>query len=334
MKWSSGFSASYYAYIIDPASWRETQKIDIISGSINRAGDGLRDSADIECREYAFGKEQYIRVYLDARQNGSSAHVPLFTGLATSPEKDIDGIYETNTLECYSVLKAANDVLLERGFYIPSGLSCAECITDLLSVIPAPVSVSPGAPNICKTIIAEDGETRLSMTEKVLAALGWRMRITGDGTIEICPPASEAAARFDPTEQDVIEPSISVSFDWYECPNVFRAVQDNLYAVARDDDPESFLSTVSRGREIWAEELSCDFNSGESIAEYARRRLKELQSQGITASYDRRYHPDVLVGDLVMLRYPRQGLDGFFEVTSQSIELGHGAKTGEEVKRI
>ena len=334
MRWENGFSASYYAYILDPSSWRETERIEITAGSITRTGEGLRDSADIECREYAFGKEQYIRVYLDARQNGSSSHVPLFTGIATSPSKDIEGIYEKNNLECYSVLKAADDMLLERGFYVPEGMSGTESIKDLLSVSPAPVTVNGNAPLVSKTIIAEDGETRLSMTEKILAALGSRMRIEGDGTIELCPAAGSASAQFDPIERDVIEPSISVSFDWYECPNVFRAVQDDLYAVARDDDPDSFLSTVSRGREIWAEELSCDFNSGESIAEYAKRRLKELQTQGMTATYDRRYHPDVLVGDLVMMRYPQQGLDGLFEVTSQSIELGHGAKTSEEVKRI
>ena len=132
----------------------------------------------------------------------------------------------------------------------------------------------------------------------------------------------------------MIEPSIAVEYDWYSCPNVFRAVQDDLSAVARDDDPDSPLSTVSRGREIWAEETSCDFNTGESIAEYAVRRLKELQSIAVTASYERRYHPDVLAGDVIRLRYPAQGLDGLYKVTSQSIELGYGAKTSEEVKGV
>ena len=288
MKWNKGFSASYYAYIIDPASWRERERLEIISGNISRSEEGLRDSADIECRTYEQGKEQYIRIYLDARQSGEAAHVPLFTGLATSPAREHDGNLKTCTLECYSVLKACDDVLLDRGWYIPAGTGGADAVEELLSVTPAPVLINGGAPAVSKSIIAEDGETHLTMAEKILSAIGWRMRITGDGTIEICPEPETESANFDPVEEDMIEPSIAVEYDWYSCPNVFRAVQDDLSAVARDDDPDSPLSTVSRGREIWAEETSCDFNTGESIAEYAVRRLKELQSIAVTASYERR----------------------------------------------
>lgn len=334
MNWKNGYSAGYYAYFLDPATWRETERLDITDGNINRTDEGLRDSADIECTSYEHGSERYIRIYLDARQSGSAAHVPLFTGLATSPARDIDGYYETNSLECYSVLKAANDVLLDRGYYVPAGKDGTQVIRDLLSCIPAPIAAERNAPGLQTSIIAEDGETRLSMAEKVLDAIGWRMRIGGDGLIELLPKPNEVSVQFDPVEQDVLEPSIKVNYDWYECPNVFRAVHEDLSAVARDDSPESPLSTVTRGREVWAEETSCELNTGESISEYAVRRLKELQRVRLTAGYDRRYDPDVLVGDLIRLRYPAQGLDGIFRVTSQKIELGYGAKTSEEVEAV
>lgn len=334
MNWKNGFSASYYAYIVDPVSWRETEKIEITGGSITRTEEGLRDSADIECTAYDHGKERYIRVYLDAKQAGSEAHTPLFTGLATSPARDIDGYYEMNSIACYSVLKAADDVLLDRGFYVSGGSNGADVIKDLLSCIPAPVSVNGSAPDLQTSIIAEEGETRLSMVDKVLFAIGWRVRIDGTGLIELCPKADDAVLQFDPVDQDVLEPTIEVEYDWYECPNVLRVVQDDLSAVARDDSPDSPLSTIGRGREVWAEETSCDLNSGESISEYAIRRLRELQQVQLTASYDRRYFPDVLVGDLVRLKYPVQGLDGVFRITSQTIELAHGAKTSERVEAI
>lgn len=334
MKWKNGFSASYYAYIVDPVSWRETKRIEITGGSINRTDEGLRDYADIQCTKYDREKERYIRVYLDAKQNGAASHVPLFTGLATSPARDIDGFYETSTIACYSVLKAADDVLLQRGYYVSAGSNGAEVIRELLSCIPSPLEVEGQAPDLQTSIIAEEGETRRSMAEKVLLAIGWRMRIDGLGTVRLLPKANEVSAQFDPVDEDVLEPTISVEYDWYSCPNVLRAVQEDLSAVARDDSPDSPLSTVNRGREVWAEETSCELNSGESISEYAARRLKELQRIRLTASYDRRYHPDVLVGDLVRLRYPAQGLDGIFRVTSQSIELAHGAKTSEEVEAV
>jgi hypothetical protein len=88
------------------------------------------------------------------------------------------------------------------------------------------------------------------MTEKVLAAIDWRIRIYGDGTIELCEKASVDTTGFDPIEQDVLEPTITVKYDWYSCPNVFRAVHEELSAVARDDSPDSPLSTIRRGREV------------------------------------------------------------------------------------
>ena len=334
MNWKNGFSSSYYAYILDSETLREVDRFEITGGSISRTNEGLRDSADIECKAYEPGKENYIRIYLDANQNGAASHEPLFTGLATSPSRDIDGFYMLNTLECYSVLKAADDVLLDRGYYVPAGSNGAAVIKELLACTPAPVTINGSAPSLQTSIIAEDGESARSMADKVLSAINWRMRIKGDGTIELSEKAKDTVASFDPIEQDVIEPTITVDYDWYECPNVLRAVQDDLSAVARDDSPDSPLSTVSRGREVWAEETPCELNSGESISEYAIRRLKELQQVQLTAAYDRRFNPDVLVGDLIRLHYPAQGLDGIFRVTSQKIELTHGAKTSEEVEAV
>lgn len=334
MNWKNGFSASYYAYIIDPKSWRETTRLDITGGSISRSLDGLRDTADIECTFYDPGPERYIRIYLDAMQNGAACHEPLFTGLATSPARNIEGLYETNTVECYSVLKAAEDILLQRGYYVPAGCNSVTVIKELLSCTPAPIIVSGTAPSLQRSIIAEDGETRRSMADKVLAAINWRIRIAGDGTIEICEKPTTVSAHFDPIEQDVIEPSITVNYDLFNCPNVFRAIQDDLSAVARDDSPDSPLSTVNRGREVWKEDTSCELSSGESISEYAARRLKELQRVQMKAEYDRRFNPDVLVGDLINLHYPAQFLEGVFRVTSQTIELSHNAKTSEVVEAL
>ena len=61
------------------------------------------------------------------------------------------------------------------------------------------------------------------------------------------------------------------------------------------------------------------------------RRLKEEQQMKHSASYGRRYHPDVLPGDAVWMRYQEQGVTGIYRVTSQSIALTHEARTDEEI---
>ena len=77
-------------------------------------------------------------------------------------------------------------------------------------------------------------------------------------------------------------------------------------------------------------EVDC---SDELLAEYARRRLKEEQALSTILNYDRRYHPDANVGDLIRLHYPKQGIDGVFQITEQSVDVGSG-RTSEEVNGV
>lgn len=331
MDWSKGFSSSYYMTLVDPITWRDTERIEIISGKISRKEDGLRESADVECEDFNPDREHWIRIYLVASQKDDVERVPLFTGLASVPESNINGMQVRYPLTCYSVLKPAEDVLLQKGWYttLTNG---ADVVADLLSVTSAPVVVAENAPKLSQYIIAEDGDTNLSMVNKVLDAINWRLRISGDGSIEICPMASEVLRIFG-QDNDVIEPQLTRKADWFDCPNVFRATNDNQTAVARDDSDDSLLSTATRGREIWREESVSTLNSGESLKEYAQRRLNELQSVAYSVSYTRRFDPNVLVGDLIELHYPAQKLLDRYRVVSQSINLGYGGRTSEEVQK-
>lgn len=335
MNWNKGFTARYYASFIDSVTWRDIERFEITGGTIKRSDSGLICSADIDCVNYKQTTERWIRIWLDTRQTGSAEHVPLFTGLATAPERDINGKLITNSLACYSVLKAAQDVDLPLGYWVSAGISGAQQVKQLLSeVIPAPVTIIGDSPALSQYIIAEDNENHLSMAEKILAAINWRLRLKGDGEIEICAPATSVSARFDPISNDCLEPQLKPVNDWFSCPNVFRAIKGDLSAVARDDSVSSPLSTMNRGREVWTEERDCNLNANESLGQYARRRLQEEQRSYLSVDYNRRFHPDVLVSDLVELNYPAQGISGTFYVTSQSITIGYGARTAEEVLKI
>ena len=80
------------------------------------------------------------------------------------------------------------------------------------------------------------------------------------------------------------------------------------------------------------EESDCDLSANETIAEYAQRRLKEEQAINTVMSYNRRFHPEANVGDLVEIHYPRQAISGVYEITKQDINIGIGVTTSEEVK--
>lgn len=335
MDWNKGFSAKYYASFVDPQTWKDIETFNITGGSIKNTDSGLRCSADVNCINYQQRTERWVRIWLDAAQTGSAAHVPIFTGLATVPERNIDGKLVSTPLTCYSVLKAAQDVLLPLGYYAPTGISGAGLVKSLLSeVIPAPVTIIGDSPSLSRYIIAEDNENRLSLSEKILAAINWRLRVQGDGSVSICSMATELSAQFDPLENDSIEPQLKAINDWYSCPNVFRAIVGDTSAVARDDNLNSPLSVPNRGREVWMEERDCDLADNELLSEYAQRRLKEEQRNYLSVDYDRRFRPDVVPSDLVRLHYPAQGLNGTFYISAQTIEIGYGARTSEEVVQI
>ena len=329
MEWNKGYLARFSLCRVDPLTWADAEELRFTGGSVDRRDTDLQESADLDMTEAPDGVEQWIRIYLEARQDGVPVRSALFTGLTSAPERRVNGGSVSYKVECFSALKPAEDILLEPGWYAPAGISGAELAGRLLSCGPAPVERESASPALREYLVAENGETRLSMARKIVAAIGWRLRIDGSGTIRIEPRPTEPKRVFG-TGNDVVELTVSDERDWFSCPNCLRVVSGNTFAVARDDDPDSALSTLRRGREVWASENRAALSDGESLGAYARRRLRELQKPARIISYTRRYDPDVRVGDLIEMRYPKAGINGAFRVTSQSITLGHNASTREE----
>ena len=335
MIWSDGYTASYYITIVDPKSWRDIGRMEIEGGGIDRTTTDLLESADLKMTELPDGGEAWIRVWLDAEQEGID-HVALFTGLTSAPSRELDGRRNNYTVECYSVLKPVNDILTERGAYVPTEVVAPYAAARLLRAGIAPVEVADAEelPQLTDAIIAEDGETNLTLADKVLSAIGWQKRIDGTGTIHVEPISNDIVQTFDADLNDVIELAITDEQDWYACPNILRVISGDMTAVASDTDPESPLSTASRGREIWAEESSPSLGTNESIGAYANRRLKELQSPARTVSYARRYDPDVRPGDVIRINHPEIGIDGIFRVQTQSLELSYACRTSETAMAV
>lgn len=327
MDWGKGYSASYYLTIVDPASWRDLQIVDIISGSVTKTNESLKESADIELTENL--GEAWVRVWVDARQKESGGREAIFTGLLQCPETKWDGIRKSYAAECYSVLKAADDVKLQRGWYVLAEQNGAEQAASLLSIGPAPVSYDDGAPLLTDSIIAEDGETHLTMARKILDAMGWRIRISGDGSIRICPEENEERIVLDPQINDIVETAITDKKDLYSCPNVLQVTCGDQTYTAIDEE-----SVQQRGRQIWATESISTLNDGESISDYTWRRLRELQSPARTVKYNRRFIPDIVPGDPVRINFPQQGIDGIYKVDRQQISLGYNATVSEDAVEI
>lgn len=339
MNWKTGYTAHYYLSFVDINTWRDTKRFEVTSGAIKWELTGLRTSADIECINYKETSEKLVRVWLDTNQEGEeSSHTPLFTGYASYPDRNINGVLENESLQCYSVLLPASDIYLPRGWYAPADMDAGILIKMLLQPTKAIINIhelkNQNGAVLSRSVIAEKGETNLSMTEKLLEIMNWRMWIDGMGVIHIAEYDDQPVAVFDSLENDIIEPMLTEIYDWFDCPNVLRAIMDDKSAVAYDYDSDTPMSIKNRGREVWYEEDDVNLNTGENLEEYAKRRLKELQRVSRKISYDRRFLPNIYPTDVVRLNYPAQKISGLFMVTSQSVNLGFNGKTSEEVIKV
>ena len=336
MDYTNGYKASFYAMLLDPVSWMEIERIEVLSGSITNTATGLRQSARLTVRDFDQTQEHWLRVYMVTRQEADVGHVALFTGLAEAPSQDIDAPIVKNDLECYSVLEPL-DTPMVFGDYIPYGENAGKAIKRLLKPTRAPVEIDPDTPIIQDYIVAEENETNLTMIEKILKAVstdnvGWQMVIDGMGTIRIRPRPTEPALAVFAKGADIIKSDFKKTRSWFKVPNIFKATSGDAVAVARDDDPSSPYSTVSRGRDIVIVERDVTLAEDEGLAEYAKRRLNEEQQVAETAEYTRRYVPNVYVGDIVRANYDT--LQGDYEVTEQDISLTHNGELKEDVQRI
>ena len=330
INWNNGFSAIYYATKVNPDTWADTEEIKIISGNITRNADSnLMESADLTITD-TVGPEEWVRIYLIAQQGGNKERVPLFTGLVSSPSKDIDGNSIQHKLDCYSVLKVADDILLPLGWFAPARTNGGELIRILLQDLPCPVTLEEGSPTIISSYVAGDNDSKLAVAQEIAKAIDWQIKVNGDGSVRICPKPLTISGTFDNIENDIIETKVTDERDIFSVPNVLRVTLDGSAATARDDDPDSPYSTIARGREVWLQE-DAELAAGESLGDYALRRLKELQRPARKLKYSRRFQPDVSVNDLVSIIYPKQQIGDVFRVVSQEISLTHGASVKEEV---
>lgn len=327
MNWAAGFSATYRAYRVNPDTWEDETEIPVVSGSITRdMDDDLIDSASIVLRK-AVG-EIWIRIYLIAEQNGGTERIPLFTGLTSAPTRDLDGTRESYAVDCYGRLKAASDMLLPLGYYVAAGAKGAETIIALLRMAGITATAPQSSSYVMDYIIAEAGETVLTMARRVASAIGWLIRVNGRGEVSIQPYSSQIRGKLS-NDNDIMEMSVTDTDDWYSCPNVLRVTSGSLTATAYDDDPSSPLSVPARGRQIWRHE-SATLSDASLLPVYAQERLKALQQRTRIINYTRRFNPDIYPGDLISVSYPQAGLTGNIRVMNQTISLSHGAKTGEE----
>ncbi len=131
----------------------------------------------------------------------------------------------TLKLKGYSVLKPADEVTLTNGTYAAAGIDGAAKVRELLSAVPGRVT-STVTGVLASNVVFDDDSTSLQAAWNVLDAMGWRLRLTGDGQVIIEPLPSTASLVIDNWHEHGIQPGLTLG----DSPSYTRELDgDNVH---------------------------------------------------------------------------------------------------------
>lgn len=333
---------SYEYYTVDPGTWKDVTLLrNVKTCSISR--DSTADtlgSASFDLTE-SIG-ECYVRVYLITIQNGIKERHPLGTFLVQSPGISFNGKVSSYSVDGYTPLIE----LKENPPYIGYSVLKGDNIMDAAYQIcrdnaRAPVVKTNSTETLYYDFVANTGDNWLTFTRDLITSAKYTLGLDEMGRIIFLPNQNMASLQpittFDDGNSSILYPEISVNRDLYDIPNVIEVVysngHDNYYHRVVNDNENSPVSTVNRGREIKKIITNPEVTgepTGKQLLEYAEQLLEEYSTVECTVSYTHGYCP-VRIGDCVRLNYSRAGLNNIkAKVISQSINCTPGCPVSEK----
>lgn len=340
--WTKSMEQTFEYYTVDPGTWKDDTKIENVKSSTISRDSTVETlgSATINITDTL--AECYIRIYLIAIQNGVKDKQPLGTFLVQTPSSDFDGKTRNISLDAYTPLLELKENPPPIGYYVPKEDNIMDNAYRLArNNARAPVVKCECAESLYSDFVANTNDTWLTFISDLAANAKYNLDLDEMGRILFSPDQDTASLQpvwtYDDNNSSILYPELSVSHDLYGVPNVVEVIyskgKDNYYSRVVNNDENSPISTVNRGREIIHRVTDPDVigdPTQKQIEDYAVRLLRELSSLEYTISYSHGYCP-VRVGDCVRLNYSRAGLSGVkAKVISQSIKCEPGCQVTEK----
>lgn len=340
--WTKSMRQTFEYYIVDPGSWKDKKKIDTVTQCtiVRDSSADTLGSASINTTE-SLG-ECYIRVYLIAIQNGISEKYPLGTFLVQTPSSSFDGKVKSITMDAYTPLLELKENPPPLGYCIPKGENVMNYAYRLTKEnLRAPVGEVVCDTKLFYNFVADTNDKWLSFISDLISNAKYEFDLDEMGRILFAPKQDTASLQpvwtYDDNNSSILLPDIDIDRDLYGIPNVVEVIYsnggDSYYSKVSNDDPNSPVSTVNRGREIIYRETDPDLigdPTNQQIDEYANQLLRNLSTLEYSIKYEHGYCP-VRVGDCVRFNYKAAGLiDVKAKVISQNIKCETGCQVTEK----
>lgn len=353
--WTKSMEQSFEYYTVEPTTLADVKRLDNVKkASFSRDAESQTlGSATIDVTN-SLG-ETYIRGYLKTIQNGITEKFPLGTVLSQTPSSSFNGKILEVSMDCYTPLIELKEKMPPIGYTVRKGTRIMDAAYNIIrDNCRVPVTKVPPiygqnddgeqidlSPTLQYDFTADTNDTYLSFVIALIANAEYELGLDEKGGILFLPKQDLESLQpvwtFNDDNSSILLPDITVNHDLYGIPNVIEVIyscgSDYKRAVARNDDPNSPTSTISRGREIPYYDTypsAYGYATEGELNAYAERTLKELSTLEYTVSYSHAYCP-VRIGDCVRLNYTRAGIKNIkAKVISQNIKAEPGCTVSEK----
>ena len=340
--WTASMEQTYEYYLVDPNTWKDVAPLNNVkTATVNRdLTVETLGSATIDVTELI--GEAYIRVYLVVVQNGVQSRHPLGTLLVQTPSSRFSGKVRTVTMDAYTPLLELKENPPPLGYSIFKDANIMESAYLLCREHARAPSVRPNCTTLLhKDFVANTSDTWITFISDLIGQANYYLDLDELGRIIFAPKQNTESMGYKWTYDDgnssILCPEVTVNHDLYGIPNVVEVVYSDgaAYHTARvvNDDPNSPISTVNRGREIKFVDTNPSLPgvpTKAQVEEYARQLLKQKSAVEYMITYTHAYC-GTRPGDCVRLNYSRAGLrDIKARIISQSIQCKTGCLVTEK----
>jgi hypothetical protein len=340
--WTKTMTQTFEYYIVDPGTWKDKSILrNVKSCTITRDAEvDTLGSATLDINE-PLG-ECYVRIYLITIQNGITEKHPLGTFIVQTPTESYDGKVSSVSMDAYTPLLELKENPPPIGYSLLEDeniMESAYLITR--DNVRAPVVKTECDEKLYYDFVSDTNDTWLKFVKDLIANARYEFALDELGRILYSPMQDTASLQSVHTYNDgnssILYPEITMNRDIYKIPNVVEVVYSNgkdcYRARVVNDDPNSPISTVNRGREIIYRETNPNITGNPTenyIKDYATRLLKAKSSVEYKVSYTHGYCGTRL-GDCVRLDYKRAGInDVKAKIISQNIKCEPGCPVSEK----
>ncbi|MBB6451978.1 hypothetical protein HNQ94_000399 [Salirhabdus euzebyi] len=285
-----------------------------------------------------------FRQLITVKKNGWVSF-PLGVFLLSSPTKTDQNNMVIRDVEAYDGLIVLKEDKFTGRYTVTTGTNYVEAvITILQSAGIQRWNIESTDKSLDKDIEFEPGKEKLFAVNELLRQInydGIKVDVNGYYTSSSYRSPAKRSAEYTYIDDDesVTLPGMTEEFDLSQVPNQFVVVRTNaeqepLRSVYTNDNPDSPISTVSRGRAITDYREIDDIADQEALDGYAERIANSASQVFGNIRFQTGIMPFHDVDDVLQITYSKLGVSAKYSETAWSFPLVAGGTMEHELRRV